>query len=431
MALTKATYSMISGAVINILDYGASPDATGSTNRVAIQAAIDAAIASTTTRAVYIPRGKFEIDAGIVLASPIYIFGDGFDITNETGSVIETTQTTGVALEFNNAIGSFDDGFILEGFMIVGPATGSAIGFQVEGAVWPNSIFRNLCAKNMGSHGFYFDDCLSANVENCRAQGNGGNGYRVAESNAVRFRGCTSESNGSHGWEFINDGTSGERVAPSLAQCLSEENAGDAIRINQYTGIMISECYLQVASLSNVDYACIRIDNSNAIRVINNHITSNVAWPLFSGVKFVGGLFCEIIGTNFTGGFINGQDIVEDAASGRNIAFGNSGNGTQGMAGFTTASSTGSVYHSQMGSGSDYGQEWYAGYQRFKSIAGVTQFDATSAGVKVYSPAGAASYTYPLYLGDYSLWVDSTGDLRIKNGAPASDTDGTIVGTQS
>jgi hypothetical protein len=287
MALTKATYSMISGAVINILDYGASPDATGSTNRVAIQDAIDAAIASTTTRAVYIPRGKFEIDAGIVLASPIYIFGDGFDITNETGSVIETTQTTGVALEFNNAIGSFDDGFILEGFMIVGPSTGSAIGFQVEGAVWPNSIFRNLCAKNMGSHGFYFDDCLSANVENCRAQGNGGNGYRVAESNAVRFRGCTSESNGSHGWEFINDGTSGERVAPSLAQCLSEENAGDAIRINQYTGIMISECYLQVASLSNVDYACIRIDNSNAIRVINNHITSNVAWPLFSGVSLL------------------------------------------------------------------------------------------------------------------------------------------------
>jgi hypothetical protein len=431
MALTLATYSMISGAVINILDYGASPTATAATNRAAIQAAIDAAIASTSTRAVYIPRGILQINAGLTLASPIRIFGDGFDITNETGSVIKTTQTTGVALEFNNASGSFDDGFILEDFMIVGPATGSAIGFQVEGAVWPNSIFRNLCAKNMGSHGFYFDDCLSANVENCRAQGNGGNGFRVAQSNALRFRGCSSETNGSHGWEFINDGLAGERVAPSLVQCLAEENAGDAIRINQYTGIMISECYLQVASLSNVDYACIRIDTSTAIRVINNHLNGNVAWPLFSGVKFVGGLFCEVIGNNFTGGFINGQDIVEDAASGRNIAFGNSGNGTQGMASFTTASTTGSVYHSQMGSGGDYGQEWYAGYQRFYSLAGTAQFDSTSAGVKVYSPAGTSSYTYPLYLGAYSLWVDSTGDLRIKNGAPTSDTDGTVVGTQS
>jgi hypothetical protein len=36
-----------------------------------------------------------------------------------------------------------------------------------------------------------------------------------------------------------------------------------------------------------------------------------------------------------------------------------------------------------------------------------------------------------LILGTYRLWVDSTGDLRIKNGAPASDTDGTVVGAQS
>ena len=36
-----------------------------------------------------------------------------------------------------------------------------------------------------------------------------------------------------------------------------------------------------------------------------------------------------------------------------------------------------------------------------------------------------------LRLGDYRLWVDATGDLRIKNGDPASDTDGVVVGTQS
>jgi hypothetical protein len=36
-----------------------------------------------------------------------------------------------------------------------------------------------------------------------------------------------------------------------------------------------------------------------------------------------------------------------------------------------------------------------------------------------------------LRLGNYYLWVDGTGDLRIKNGAPSSDTDGTVVGTQT
>jgi len=36
-----------------------------------------------------------------------------------------------------------------------------------------------------------------------------------------------------------------------------------------------------------------------------------------------------------------------------------------------------------------------------------------------------------LTLGNYCIWVDSSGRLRIKNGVPTSDTDGTIVGTQS
>lgn len=36
-----------------------------------------------------------------------------------------------------------------------------------------------------------------------------------------------------------------------------------------------------------------------------------------------------------------------------------------------------------------------------------------------------------LRLGNYYIWVDASGDLRIKNGAPGSDIDGDIVGTQS
>lgn len=37
----------------------------------------------------------------------------------------------------------------------------------------------------------------------------------------------------------------------------------------------------------------------------------------------------------------------------------------------------------------------------------------------------------PLRLGTAYVWVDGTGDLRIKATAPASDTDGTVVGTQT
>lgn len=34
-------------------------------------------------------------------------------------------------------------------------------------------------------------------------------------------------------------------------------------------------------------------------------------------------------------------------------------------------------------------------------------------------------------MGTYHLWIDDTGDLRVKNGVPTSHTDGTVVGTQS
>ena len=35
-----------------------------------------------------------------------------------------------------------------------------------------------------------------------------------------------------------------------------------------------------------------------------------------------------------------------------------------------------------------------------------------------------------IVLGNYYIWVDSSGDLRIKNGEPSSDTDGSVVGSQ-
>jgi hypothetical protein len=34
-------------------------------------------------------------------------------------------------------------------------------------------------------------------------------------------------------------------------------------------------------------------------------------------------------------------------------------------------------------------------------------------------------------LGTTHIWVDATGDLRIKSSAPSSDLDGAVVGTQS
>lgn len=45
--------------------------------------------------------------------------------------------------------------------------------------------------------------------------------------------------------------------------------------------------------------------------------------------------------------------------------------------------------------------------------------------------SGANGYANSLILGSAHIWVDSTGDLRIKSTVPTSDTDGTVVGTQT
>ena len=83
------------------------------------------------------------------------------------------------------------------------------------------------------------------------------------------------------------------------------------------------------------------------------------------------------------------------------------------------------------------GRDTATGYiiQGKRKSDGLDRFHVTSQGSLYASTnleAGQSAWNFsPLKLGNYVLWVDSTGDLRIKNGAPASDTDGTIVGTQS
>jgi hypothetical protein len=55
-----------------------------------------------------------------------------------------------------------------------------------------------------------------------------------------------------------------------------------------------------------------------------------------------------------------------------------------------------------------------------------------SGNVQIVDTAGNSGWnTGHLKLGVYHLWIDGSGRLRVKSSAPASDTDGTIVGTQS
>lgn len=81
MTLTKATYSLIDGASINVLDYGA--DNTGSADSTAaIQTAVNAAYTSNN-KTVYVPNGVYKLTNTITITQGVMIVCEGSQGSNE------------------------------------------------------------------------------------------------------------------------------------------------------------------------------------------------------------------------------------------------------------------------------------------------------------------------------------------------------------
>jgi hypothetical protein len=105
MTLTKATYSMINGAPVNVLDYGAIGNGIAN-DAAAIQAALD------TGNTVYIPQGNYLIGTPLQLkTSHQMVFGDGTLSSLVTATDIETmysnTPIFGAVIRdinFNNTV---------------------------------------------------------------------------------------------------------------------------------------------------------------------------------------------------------------------------------------------------------------------------------------------------------------------------------------
>lgn len=98
MSLTKATYSMVDGAPINILDYGADPTGA-SDSAAAIQNALIAA-AAAGGKQVFCPAGLYRVDSTIYCGPSTNIVGEGtWDAVNGTSTysgTVFTSQVDGV-----------------------------------------------------------------------------------------------------------------------------------------------------------------------------------------------------------------------------------------------------------------------------------------------------------------------------------------------
>jgi hypothetical protein len=112
MSLTKATFSMIQGAPVNVLDYIPAGTNTATTNCSAyIQAAINSL---STGGSIYVPAGEYLLTSTITFPAQIYLkfYGDGSLRTkftfNGTGNAIEAASNTSNYIHVNMS------GFLLQ-----------------------------------------------------------------------------------------------------------------------------------------------------------------------------------------------------------------------------------------------------------------------------------------------------------------------------
>ena len=168
MALTKVSYSMITGAVANILDYGAVADynenipGSGTDNSAAIQAAVNSV---NSKGAVYIPSGAYKILTAISVPYGVSIFGDG-----GTASVLHAEGCNGLNFTtFGYSIGSM----FYEDFGLTA-ATGTNFA-AVQSLNSPTSVTQD--GLNFNRVRFYgWNQCFilsstwNTAISNCRAE---------------------------------------------------------------------------------------------------------------------------------------------------------------------------------------------------------------------------------------------------------------------
>lgn len=188
MSLTKVSYSMINGAYVNVLDYGADP--TGATpSDSAFQAAIDAAAG----RVVYAPAGTYRINTQLTyntttaLAPGLKLIGEGMSKT------VFDTRVAGAAMLSISGGNNYTfqmGGYLADFSIITNAAPVNADGIEMR-SVWHCDVER-VSIKSLARYGFRIystvapgdpDSSAYINFRNCRSDNNG-YGFRMTSAAA-------------------------------------------------------------------------------------------------------------------------------------------------------------------------------------------------------------------------------------------------------
>jgi hypothetical protein len=211
MALTKTTYSMIEGAVVNAIDFGADPTGIADSS-AAIQSSLNNATANN--QALYLPSGTYLVNTAVVLtqpANPVVIFGAG------KTTVIKTTATVNgvITVQGTNPdvdVGRFFRGVFISSLQFSGP---ERFGFARAGTGIYTYGCQGVHLDQVFVYGFDNGVRLRntdlANVTRCQFQVNNvglttttNSGYALGgQANSFLITGCWINNNGNYGIEYV------------------------------------------------------------------------------------------------------------------------------------------------------------------------------------------------------------------------------------
>lgn len=166
MSLTKVSYSMITGAPANVIDFGADPSGV-SDSTSAIQDAID----SLTSGVVLFPPGTYIVSAKLVLKSNVSLSGNNATITytvpyeddqgflTDNNVAIENVTVSGLVFDGNGTWTSTPFANPYGGGNSVGFTNGQR-GIRLDNASTKNIVVKNNVFTGL-EQGFYSGACTN------------------------------------------------------------------------------------------------------------------------------------------------------------------------------------------------------------------------------------------------------------------------------
>jgi len=272
MALTKVTNSMISGAALSILDYGA--DSTGTTDSApAIQLALTAA--GVSGGAVYIPAGDYKVSSMMSIPSDVTLYGEGYvsrifrDTAVAAFDIFEVLNKSHIALKdfYIDGVTKLDNAVVANRYC--------GVRIWANGGARPNDIeihgvrvdfTTNAEQQSEGNRAaILLEDCYDVRMSNCKFYGNRGtailitikNGDAGVNTEQIQIEQCYGK---------------GEQ-APYLP--VYPAGFGSFISGGHHQDVLVSGCYVDDFGFSNISM------NGPRSTVVNNIVKNST----FAGIN--------------------------------------------------------------------------------------------------------------------------------------------------